>query len=224
MREEALRRSPLHEVLQAAGAGFESRYGWLMPTSIVSAADDYVPTITIADESVHGKLFLEGEGAADVIPTALRVRAPLLGHSESCDDGRVYSLRPDLFFVATLPGIEPELVERLRTITAGEGGLVTVTDVTAGRSQIRVTGSACRELLPKLCALDFGESAFRDGCAKTSSLARTTQLILRSDRGGILSFLILGGRSLAAYVWDTMVQAGREWGVTPVVSGERGNP
>ncbi len=217
MSEEALRRSPLHEVMQAAGVSFEARSGWLVPTSIVSAADDAVPVLTIADESAHGKLLLEGKGAADVIPAALRVPAPLLGLSAPCEDGRVYSLRPDLFFVATLPGTEPELVERLRTTAAGEGGLVTVTDVTAGRAQIRVTGSVCRQLLPKLCALDFGEAAFPDGCAKTSSLARTTQLILRSDRGGILSFLILGGRSVAAYVWDTMVQAGREWGITPVV-------
>ena len=219
MREEALRRSPLHEVLQAAGAGFEARSGWLVPRSLVSAVDDAVQALTIADESTRGKLVVEGERAAGVISTALRVQAPLLGLSAPYEDGRAYSLRPDFFFVATPPGLEVELVERLRAVAASEGGFVTVTDVTAGRAQIRVTGSVCRQLLPKLCGLDFAETAFADGCGKISGLAKTTQLILRCDCDGVLSFSIVGGRSLGAYVWETILQAGREWEIAPVVGG-----
>lgn len=218
MNEEVLRRSPLHEVLHASGACFEARSGWLMPTSMVSTEEDAVVTLTISDESAHGKLLLEGDLAAGVISTVMHIQAPMVGYSVPYKGGRVYSLRPDLFFVATMPGLESELMEPLRTTAAGEGELVTVTDVTAGQSQIRVTGNACRELLPRLCGLDFGEAAFPDGCAKTSSLAKTTQLILRSDSGGVLSFLILGGRSLAAYIWDMMVRAGQEWNIKPVVA------
>ena len=219
MIEEALRRSPLHEVMQAAGAAFEVRSGWWVPTSLVSAADDAVTALTIADESAHGKLLLEGERAAGVISGALRVEAPSVGLSAPCGDGRVYALRPDFFFVATHPGTEAELVERLRAAVGDAGGIVAVTDVTAGRSQIRVSGSVCRQLLPKLCGLDFRERSFPDGCGKISSLARTTQLILRCDHDGVLSFRIVGGRSLGAYVWETMVQAGSEWGISPVVGG-----
>ena len=215
--EEAMRRSPLHEAMQSAGAGFEARSGWWLPTSLVSAAGAVVPTLTIADESAHGKLLLEGDRAASVIFTAIGVPAPSTGLSVACEEGRVYALRPDLFFVATSPGMETELVDRVRAAAADAGGLVIVTDVTSGRAHIRVTGSVCRQLLPKLCGLDFGEHSFRDGCAKISSLAKTTQLILRCDRDGVLSFSIVGGRSLGAYVWDMMLQAGREWGITPVV-------
>ncbi len=215
--EEAMRRSPLHEAMQSAGAGFEARSGWWLPTSLVSAAGTVVPTLTIADESAHGKLLLEGDQAASVIFTAIGVPAPSTGLSVACEEGRVYALRPDLFFVATSPGMETELVDRVRAVAADAGGLAIVTDVTSGRAHIRVTGSVCRQLLPKLCGLDFGEHSFRDGCAKISSLAKTTQLILRCDRDGVLSFSIVGGRSLGAYVWDMMLQAGREWGITPVV-------
>ena len=212
-----MRRSPLHEAMQSAGAGFEARSGWWLPTSLVSAAGAVVPTLTIADESAHGKLLLEGDRAASVIFTAIGVPAPSTGLSVACEEGRVYALRPDLFFVATSPGMETELVDRVRAAAADAGGLAIVTDVTSGRAHIRVTGSVCRQLLPKLCGLDFGEHSFRDGCAKISSLAKTTQLILRCDRDGVLSFSIVGGRSLGAYVWDMMLQAGREWGITPVV-------
>ena len=217
MREEALRRSPLHGVLQAAGADFEARSGWLVPTSTVSTKEDIVSALTIADESAYGKLILEGERASGVISTALRVQAPSVGLSAPCDDGRVYAVRPDFFFVVTAPGTEADLGERLRAAVGDAGGIVTVTDVTAGRSQIRLSGSECRQLLPKVCALDFGEKPFPDGCGKISSLARTTQLILRCDHDGILSFRIVGGRSLGAYVWKTMLQAGREWSIAPVV-------
>ncbi len=216
MREEALRRSPLHEVMQAAGADFKARSGWWVPADVVSAEEDAVTALTIADESAHGKLLLEGERAAGVFSAALRVEAPSVGLSTPCADGRVYALRPDFFFVATAPGTEAELAERLRATVGDIEGMVTMTDVTAGRSQIRVSGSACRQLLPKLCGLDFGERSFSDGCGKISSLARTTQLILRCDHDGVLSFRIVGGRSLGAYVWETMIQAGREWDIAPV--------
>ncbi|MDP6793529.1 MAG: sarcosine oxidase subunit gamma family protein, partial [Anaerolineales bacterium] len=159
----------------------------------------------------------EGDRSSRLIFTAIGVHAPSIGQSVACEEGRVYALRPDLFFVATAPGVETELVDRVRAVDADAGGLAIVTDVTSGRAQIRVTGSLCRQLLPKLCGLDFGENSFMDGCAKTSSLAKTTQLILRCDRDGILSFGIVGGRSLGAYLWEMMLQAGREWGITPVI-------
>mgnify|MGYP002821603135 CR=1 FL=1 len=211
-----MRRSPLHEAMQAAGAGFEALSGWWLPTSLVSSGAA-VPTLTIADESAHGKLLLEGDRAAGVVFTAIGVPAPSIGLSVACEEGRVYALRPDLFFVATSPGMETKLVDRVRAVTADVDGLTVVTDVTSGRAQIRVTGSVCRQLLPKLCGLDFGDHSFQDGCAKISGLAKTTQLILRCDRDGVLSFSIVGGRSLGAYVWEMMMQAGREWGITPVV-------
>ena len=99
--KEVVRRSPLHDVLEAAGAVFEVSSGWLVATRLVPAADGAVPMLTIADESMHGKLLLEGECASDVISTALRVQPPTIGLSAPCKTGRVYSLRPDLFFIAT---------------------------------------------------------------------------------------------------------------------------
>lgn len=215
-----MRRSPLHDLLQAAGAVFEVRSGWFVATSIGTKADDAVSVLTIADESAHGKLMVEGDGAANMISTALQVHAPTVGLSSRSEAGQVYSLRRNLFFIATSPGLETGLVERLRATDVVQSGLVTITDVTAGRAQIRITGSVCRLFLPKLSALDFTETSFPDGSAQISSLARTTQLIVRADQGGALSFLVVGGRSLGAYMWGIMLQAGREWGITPVLSAD----
>ncbi len=222
MTEEALRRSPLHEVLQAAGAGFEIRCGWWVPTSLVSAADDAVTVLTIVDESMHGKLLLEGERASAVIAAALGAQPPAVGMSVPIEGGRMYALRPDFLFASTPPGAEVELAERLRAGAAdpksGDGPF-TVSDVSAGRAQVRVSGSESRQLLSKLCGLDLSGAAFPDGCAQISSLAKTTQLILRCDRDGVLSFRIIGGRSLGAYLWETVLQAGSEWGISPAVDG-----
>ena len=215
--KEALRRSPLHNTLQDVGTGLEVRSGWLVATGLVSATDAAVPMLTIADESAHGKLLLEGENASDVIATAMHLHPPSVGLSVPYRTGRVYSLRPDLFFMSTLPTIDSEWVKQLRATAARNEGLVTMTDMTDGRSQIRVTGKVCRQFLAKLCARDFGDFSFPDGSARTTSLARTTQLILRSDQHDQLSFVVVGGRSLGAYVWDTMVQAGHEWTITPTM-------
>ena len=52
--------------------------------------------------------------------------------------------------------------------------------------------------------------------AKQSSLAKTTQLIIRRDIGELPAFSIIGAQSLGPYVWDTMIEAGREFGLVPI--------
>ena len=52
--------------------------------------------------------------------------------------------------------------------------------------------------------------------AKQSSLAKTTQLIIRRDIGELPAFSIIGAQSLGPYVWDTVMEAGREFGLVPI--------
>jgi heterotetrameric sarcosine oxidase gamma subunit len=70
--------------------------------------------------------------------------------------------------------------------------------------------------LSKVCGLDFHPLAFPNGWAKQSSLAKTPQLIIRRDIGELPAFSIIGVRSFAAYVWETIMEAGYELGITPI--------
>ena len=79
-----------------------------------------------------------------------------------------------------------------------------MTDVTHGRSEIRVVGPASTSLMRKVCGLDFHPEAFPDGAARQSDVAKTTQLVIRRDIGELPAFSVIGARSLGAYLWDTM--------------------
>jgi sarcosine oxidase gamma subunit len=67
-----------------------------------------------------------------------------------------------------------------------------------------------------LCGLDFHPAAFPKGSAKQSSVAKTTQLVVCHDLAETAAYSIIGGRSLAAYLWETILVAGRDLGVRPV--------
>ena len=122
-----------------------------------------------------------------------------------------------MFFIGTAPAEVAAALDGLRRAlqSPGQPGAA-VTDLTHGRSELRLVGPAAPELLSKVCGLDFDPGRFPDGDARQSSVARTRQLIVRGDVGGLPSYSLIGGRSLGAYLWDTLMQAGAEFSIAPL--------
>jgi heterotetrameric sarcosine oxidase gamma subunit len=88
--------------------------------------------------------------------------------------------------------------------------------MTHGRAELRLIGPASAELLSRLCGLDFHPSAFPNLTARQSSLAKTTQLIIREDIGALPAYSLVGARSLGAYLWLAIMQAGRDLDIGPL--------
>ena len=124
--------------------------------------------------------------------------------------------------MSTPPGRETEANEALNKAVRGENAFVTVTDVTHGRSELTIVGPRGPRLLSRLCGLDFQTQAFPNNYARQSSLAKTSQLIIRSDclsasgAETIVAFTLIGARSLAAYLWETVLEAGRDLDIAPI--------
>lgn len=210
-----IKLTPLHTIAQRLGATFTEQRGWRIPEVYTTPEAEITAArerIVLADETSNGKLLLEGDHAESVLRAVFD-----LGTLE-INEGRdgVYRLRHDLFFISTPPGREASRQKKLTTTSAASDQFVTVTDVTHGRAEIRVIGPNSQELLSKVCGLDFHSSAFPNETAKQSSLAKTTQLIIRKDIGELPAFSIIGAQSLGPYVWDTLMDAGREFGVVPI--------
>ena len=207
--------TPLHSITQRLGATFTEGQGWRIPEVYTTPEDEITAArerIALADETPNGKLLLEGAEAESVLMDTLDL------DSLKINEGRegIYRLRSDLFFISTPPGKEVNIQKKLTASSTESDQFVTITDVTHGRAEIRVIGSASQELLSKVCGLDFHPSAFPNETAKQSSLAKTTQLIIRCDIGELSAFSIIGAQSLGPYVWDTLMEAGREFGVVPI--------
>ncbi len=210
-----IKLTPLHAIAQRLEATFIEQRGWHIPevyTTLeaeVAAANE---RIALVDETPNGKLLVEGDQAESVLMDAFDLGSLQINEGR---DG-IYRLRNDLFFISTPPGREVSAQKKLTTASAASEQFVTVTDITHGRVEIRVIGPDSQALLSKLCGLDFHSSAFPNETAKQSSLAKTTQLIIRRDIGGLPTFSIIGTQSLGPYVWDTMMEAGQEFGVVPI--------
>lgn len=163
--------------------------------------------VGLADETANGKILIEGREAADLLGVELGI-----GAGAALGKGRVFRLRQDLFFLSTPPGGEGEVLENLRAQAVGRH--LSFTDLTHGRAELRLVGPAGPAVLGQLCGLDLAR--FPDGEARQSSVAKTAQLILRRDLGGLPAFSLIGARSLGAYLWEALLEAGRAQGIAPI--------
>ena len=210
-----IKLTPLYSTTQRMGATFAEQRGWHIPdvyTTLEAEIAAARERLVLADETPNGKLLLEGDQTESVLMDALDLGS--LKINEGCDG--IYRLRNDLFFISTPPGREVSAQKKLTTASAASEQFVTVTDITHGRAEIRVIGPNSQALLSKVCGLDFHPSRFLNEAAKQSSLAKTTQLIIRRDIGELSAFSIIGSQSLGPYVWDTLMEAGREFGLVPI--------
>ena len=207
--------TPLHSTAQRLDATFTEQRGWRIPEVYTTSEAEIAAArerLAFADETPNGKLLLEGDQAESVLMDTFDFG--ILKINEGRDG--IYRLRNDLFFISTPPGREVRTQRKLTTTLKTSEQFVTVTDITHGRAEIRVIGPDSQALLSKVCGLDFHPSVFPNETAKQSSLAKTTQLIIRCDIGELLAFSIIGTQSLGPYIWDTLIEAGREFGVVPI--------
>jgi heterotetrameric sarcosine oxidase gamma subunit len=108
----------------------------------------------------------------------------------------------------------------------GNGAMpLTKVDITHARAMIRITGTDSAKVLSKLCGIDFRDAATPDDTALRSSVARIVTEIMRHDAvqstaaseqspaAASRSYLLLCDRSAGQYLFDSLLDAGREYGI-----------
>lgn len=123
-------------------------------------------------------------------------------------DGLLARLRRDEYLLLTR--IPQEAFGWLQSAIGSQR--VTLTDITHGRCVLMLTGKDVREVLTKVCALDFSDAQFPNLYAAQTSLAKVRTLIIRVDVEQTPAYGLVVDRSLAAYVWDVMFDAMQEFG------------
>lgn len=211
--------SPISTKARKSGVEFVIQDGWQVPR-VFSTVDKEVAAgreaVALADTSANGKIQVEGDTAESLLQRVWNVSKLDIGVGAEVGSSQVFRLRGDLFFVRTLPGGEEEALNSLAQSDQDFDELVTVTDITHGRSELLLIGPNSAELLSRLCGLDFYPSKFPNLTAKQSSVAKIKQLILRRDISELPVYALIGDRSLAAYLWETILEAGRDLKITPM--------
>ena len=215
-----LKLSPLNATAErVAAAHWLEVAGWRCVEDYGNPAEEVAALRAgagLADVSQIGKIQIEGQQAAAMLAGALGAAPQAVGGHARVPAGDLYCLRPDMYFLSVQPGTETSVCASLANAAAALPGLVTVTDVTHGLAAMELVGPRAVDVLTRVCGLDFSPTAFPSPAARQSSVAKTRQLIARQDRGVLPCYTLFGARSLAAYVWGVLLDAGRPFGLAPV--------
>ena len=153
---------------------------------------------------------LDAKGpAADAVGLAVGAPLPLEPNTVvRAGDLTVLWLGPDEWLLVGPPGTQGDLENGIRAVTEAEH--VSVTDVSAQRTTLLVTGPRARDLLAHGCALDLHPRVFGPGRCAQTTLARTQVVLVARDepRAG---FWILVRSSFAGYLTDWLLDAATEY-------------
>ncbi len=215
----ATKLSSIHVTVERAGATFVSVGDWQLPETFSTIAAEVAAArqrVAIADVSAGGKILVEGEQVTALLHGTLGVGEVDINQGATFDGGHAYRLREDLFFVSTSPAGEATVLSALNSAVGDMSGMVTVTDITDGRSELVLIGPYAGELLSMLCGLDLHDSKFPDQTAKQTGVAKTGQIVIRRDAAGLRRYWLIGARSYGAYLWETILDAGRSLDIASI--------
>jgi heterotetrameric sarcosine oxidase gamma subunit len=145
------------------------------------------------------------------------------GRARSDDSGRlVANIVYEQWLVIGSPGLPSP--SHLAANADGGTELVTVVDLTHARALIRIVGTESAKVMSKLCAIDFGDRASPDNTALRTSMAGLVVEIVRNDLANhsrsaadqaatLRSYLVSCERSAGQYLFDTLLDAGQEFGI-----------
>lgn len=135
-----------------------------------------------------------------------------LGHAARNETGVLVSTAaPGEWWLIGPPQADSSRAIEIESVERQE--LVSLLDLTHERAAVRVTGGTAPKLLEKVCAINLSERITPNGAAFRSSVARVVTDIVRDDSNGERSYLLHFERSYGQYLFDALLDAGREFSV-----------
>ncbi|WP_419944614.1 hypothetical protein [Candidatus Poriferisodalis sp.] len=165
--------------------------------------------LTLTDASAATKRLVRA-GADGLTADRLGAR---FGTSQIAPGGAlVLGSRPGEWIIVGAPGEVSAAVADLDGLEAQE--FMTALDWSHSRAMFRVTGVDATRMLEKVCGIDWGDHMTPDGAVLSASVALTTCDLARNDVNGTPSYLIFCDRSFGQYLFDALIDAGDEFGLT----------
>jgi sarcosine oxidase subunit alpha len=238
LRHHPMRRTPLHDWHQQAGAVLVHAGDWYRPeyypctgsdrgACIVQEARQVRERLGMIDVSTLGKLLVNGPDAAELLERIYtgRFRKLAVGRcrygvalDESgivIEDGVIARLAADRFYVtATSSGVAAFYREMQRWATIW-GLDVTLSDVTGHYAALNLAGPHSRAALQQLADLDLSAQAFPFLAAAEGTVCGVPALVLRVGFVGELGYEVHVPAWRGEHVWRTLFAAGADWQVRP---------
>jgi sarcosine oxidase subunit alpha len=238
-RHHPIRRTPMHHAHQELNAAWMDMGDWKRPRFYRTAksaeerecvAEEYRAVrerAGLIDVSTLGKLDVRGPDAGKLLDFIYtnrfsdlrpgRVRYALMCDESGVilDDGTISRLSEDRYFVSTTTGNLDFVNQWLEWYLIGTGWDVQVTNVTAGFGAMNIAGPKAREVLEKLADCDLSSKAFPYMACKEAPVNGVMSLLLRIGFVGETGWEIHCPAESAEFLWQSLLEAGREIGVLP---------
>ena len=185
--------------------------------------------VGLIDVSTLGKLEIRGPDAAEFLNrmyTFVYIKQPVgrlryvLMTDETgviTDDGIAARLSENHFYVSTTSGGSDAVYRSMLHWNAQWRLDVDITNVTSAYAGISIAGPRSRDVLQKLkCDIDLCAEAFSYSEARCGHINGIAARLLRAGFVGELGWEIHVPSSQAEYLWDSLLDAGREFACLPV--------
>ncbi|MEU2771809.1 sarcosine oxidase subunit gamma family protein [Streptomyces sp. NPDC007162] len=149
-----------------------------------------------------------GSAAAKAVESCLGVPLPGPLRAELSGEVDVVWMGPDEWLLVAPDGRPDDLVARLRS--AAGAGFATVTDVSAQRTTLALSGPLVRTILAQGCAIDLDPRVTPAGSCPTTLLAQApVTLVVRDDAARDIRLLVRS--SFATYLAAWLIDACTEY-------------
>ncbi|MFI2367971.1 sarcosine oxidase subunit gamma [Streptomyces sp. NPDC018833] len=150
-----------------------------------------------------------GSPAAQAVESSLGITLPGPLRAEMSDDVKVLWMGPDEWLLVAPEGQQDDLVAHLRVAIGDE--FATVTDVSAQRTTLALSGHLVRTVLAQGCAIDLDPRVTPVGSCLTTVLASAPiTLVVRAEAASSVWLLVRS--SFASYLATWLVDACTEYG------------
>lgn len=229
-RHVPVRRTPLHDWHDAAGARWMDAGAWKRPESYGEPADEVRAVRTavgLIDVSTLGKIEVRGPDTVQLLERIYvnsfadlkigRTRYGIVCTEDGIvwDDGAVARLGPDHFYLTATTG-NADAVYRWLLMWRDTWRLnVEVENQTAAIAAMNLAGPRAREILAGLTDIDVSAKAFPYLGVRDGNVAGAPARLMRLGFVGELGYEIHCPGSYAWGLWERLVHAGESYGLRP---------
>ncbi|GAB4432016.1 MAG: 2Fe-2S iron-sulfur cluster-binding protein [Anaerolineae bacterium] len=228
---EPVKLTPMHGWHARRGAKMMNAGLWKRPEHYGDPAAEVLGTrggLGLIDVSTLGKLQLRGPDVAALLERlytnrwrklgAGRARYGVMVNEEGIitDDGVAARLDDDTWYITTTSSGADGVYENLLwNLQSGWNYRVHVLNVTDAYAAMNLTGPQARAALQPLTDLDLSNEACPYMAARRATIAGVPAIVLRIGFTGELGYEIHTPAGYGLYLWETLLQAGATYGITP---------
>jgi sarcosine oxidase subunit alpha len=227
---EPAKRSSIHGRHRELGATIEWAGDWRRaydygdPAGEAMAVHDRAGLI---DVSTLGKILVQGPEAgafldrlypnrfSNLKPGRIRYGVIASDAGRIVDDGTIGRIDENAFYVTTTSSGAGAVEEWFGWWQSDWEMDLHITDLTQALSAVNLAGPRAREIMGRLTDLDCSNEAFQYMDAKRAAVAGVPCLIMRIGFVGEVGYEIHFPSAHGEYLWDAIMEAGREHGIRP---------